>query len=77
MKIQDRQPHFVYLQTQPLLPAICHHCEKDKQNKQRRSRSSYPFRSQSQTPLSLYNLPPYTPAIIPGFVKTNGLCYGL
>jgi hypothetical protein len=57
------------LSTNPAAAAICHHCEKDKQNKQRRSRSSYPFRSQSQTPLSLYNLPPYTPAIVAGLYQ--------
>jgi hypothetical protein len=55
--------------TNPSAALICHHCEKYKQTKQRRSRSSFPFRAQSQTPPNLYKLPQYTPTIIPGLYQ--------
>jgi hypothetical protein len=55
--------------TNPSAALICHRCEKYNQNKPRRSRSSFLFRSQSQTPPSLYKLPQYTPTIIPGLYQ--------
>jgi hypothetical protein len=65
----SRSPASFCLSTNQTAAPIYHHCEKDKQNKQRRSRSSYPFRSQSQTPLSHHKLPQYSPAIIPGLYQ--------
>jgi lysozyme family protein len=76
MKIQDHQPHFVYLQTQTLLPyaitarktneinsaALAHHIHSGRNLKLRSVFTTY-----------RHILPP----LFLAFIKTNGLSYGL
>jgi hypothetical protein len=77
MKIQDHQAHFVYLQTQPLLPYAI---TARKTNKTNSAALAHDFHSDRNRNLKLRpvltNYRNILPPLLQAFMKTNSLSYG-